>query len=100
MIEHVFFYPSNIANINNLNDVAKAEQYMLTLLPPVSTIYSCMLAEQLVANVNNLEEILFAYVNEHLGEHHQKPHINSLKVSRTARSPKVFCALSGKFCSK
>ena len=68
LLEHVHFFPQAVAS-TALDDLAKARQYGVTLLPPASAIFARVLFDQEHAGVNNLDDILTAYILVRMGEH-------------------------------
>ena len=92
LVEHAFFYPTAVESHDALNDVEKAQCFVLTLLPPASAIYSRVLMEQIVAGVNSLEDILKAYIDTHMGEHGQRAVYRQLEGLCCCKKPhEILC---------
>jgi hypothetical protein len=71
LIEHAVYYPQAVQGMG-LQDLDKARQFSITLTAPASAIYAGVLAEQKANRVNDLEDILKAYVAKRMGEHGQR----------------------------
>ena len=94
-MEHAFFFPQAIAN-RNLQPQEKAQQYLTTLLPPANAIFARVLLEQTNAGVNDLEEILKAYIHERMGDNGQKAAYRQLEGLRVCKKPRHMLCSNGK----
>ena len=71
LLEHAYFYPDVVRSVN-LTPIGKATQFRSILLAPANAIFANVLTEQQAAGVNDLEDILKAYITQRLGENGQR----------------------------
>ena len=92
MVEHAHFFPTAAAP-TGLDAAGKALQFGNLLLPPANAIFASVNDEQIAAGVNDLEDILKAYISRRMGEHGQRAayrQLEGLKVCKKPRSISCF----------
>ena len=70
-----------------LNDVQKARQCAVTLVPPANLICGQVLMEQEAEGATELEDILKAYVAQRMGDHGQRAACRQLEGLQSVVKP-------------
>lgn len=87
LVEHAHFFPNAVAS-TGLNAMEKAQQFGNLLLPPANAIFARVLQEQQDAGVDDLEDILKAYIDKRLGEHGMRAAYRQLEGLKTCKKPR------------
>ncbi|CAB9531602.1 expressed unknown protein [Seminavis robusta] len=86
MIEHAFNYPSAMEGAD-LNDIAKAQLFKMTLKPAARKRFHNVLTQQQADNVNELDEILRAYIENRMSELGQRAAYNQIEGLKASKKP-------------
>jgi hypothetical protein len=92
LIEHAFFFP-NAVNSLGLNGQEKAQQFGNVLQAPANAKFAAVLAEQIANGVNDLDDILQAYIADRMGKYGQRAayrQLDGLKHCKKSRNIKCF----------
>ena len=93
LLEHAFFFADAAQSLPAaITDVIKAQQFGTMLQAPANAVFATVLRDQLTAGVNDLSDILKAYIHERLGEHGQRAAYRQLEGLRACKkNKKITC---------